>query len=212
LRSRFEAGQSAYYVGSSSELDALIESLGEENLGVAEPPDGPGGNAMPLLSSQGFFLSQAGSDTQVALALEFIQFATNSENQMYLAEAGGFIPVNAAIDLSEGTYMDTLISVARNAIAKPNSIHMQTVLARGDTYYERVLEGGEVPESVVVELTTAINDEHGIAPLPTPEPTQPPAPEPVEEEDNGSLMLEGEDPGADIEATPEGDSENASNE
>jgi arabinogalactan oligomer / maltooligosaccharide transport system substrate-binding protein len=178
LRERFESGQSAYYVGSSRHLSALQDSLGPDTLGVAPAPDGPGGNAVPLLSSHGFFFSQAGSDTQVALAMEFIQFVTNAESQAYLAEAAQVIPVNATVDLPDESPIETLLEIARNAIAPPNTFHMQTVREYGNAYYRRVLDDGENPVEVVVEVTQTINERNGIAPLPTPEPT-PAEPDPA---------------------------------
>lgn len=195
LRERFEAGQIAYYVGPSSEMQGLIQSLGEEVLGVAEPPDGPGGNASTFLRSQGFFLSRAGSETQVALALEFIQFVTNAENQLFLAESAGLIPVNATVDVPDTTRMSTLLEIARNAYAPPNTLFMDTIRQRGSEFYTRVLEENESPEQVVAELSTAINEAHGISPLPTPEPTQPVEVSPVEPGDP-DILFDDEDPDA----------------
>ncbi|MEX1020159.1 MAG: extracellular solute-binding protein [Litorilinea sp.] len=210
LRSRFEAGEIAYYVGSSADLAELRESMGEETLGVATLPAGPGGNGVPLLTSQGFFISQSGTDVQISLILELIRFMTNAESQTFLAESAGSTPVNATVDVGEESPMGTFMEISRNAIARPNNIYMRTVRANGEEFYSRVLEDNEEAGAVVQTLTTAINEENGIAPLPTPEPTSLPASEPVEGDEPDSIMLEGEDPqaeGSDADTGTESDTE-----
>jgi hypothetical protein len=88
------------------------------------------------------------------------------------------IPVNATVDLPDESPIETLLEIARNAIAPPNTFHMQTVREYGNAYYRRVLDDGENPVEVVVEVTQTINERNGIAPLPTPEPT-PAEPDPA---------------------------------
>lgn len=193
LRSQFEAGQSAYYVGSSEDLPELISALGEDVLGVATLPAGPGGNGVPLLAAQGFFISQAGTDIQVALALDFIQYMTNADSQQFLAESVGFTPVNATLDMDESGPMGIFTEIARNAVATSNSRYMQPVWANGNEYYQRVLDEGADPQQAVRAVTDLINEVNGIAPLPTPEPTTVPAAPPVEEDGTDSIMLDGEE-------------------
>lgn len=201
LRELYETGQSAYYIGSSDALPALQDSLGEDVLGVATLPAGPGGNGLPLLASQGFFISQSGTEAQVNLALEFIRFMTSAESQAFLAQSASFTPVNSTVELEENSPTDIFMEIARNAVAPPNTDFMQTVRTYGDEFYTRVLEEGEDPALVVETLTRTINDENGIAPLPTPEPTQLPPAELLEPEDE----LEAESSTSDGEELPEGE-------
>lgn len=178
LLAQFLAGETAYYVGSSTEFNTLQEALGPGALGVALLPSGPSGGGRPLVSAYGFVFRDTASATAMTLAQDFARFFTDAESQAHLMQTAHIIPANATVDLSRDPALVTFAEQIRAGLVTPNHPYWNTVREMGNDYYRAVLDGGEDPALVVETVTRQINEANGVAPLPTPEAAPSPA-EPV---------------------------------
>lgn len=175
LREWFMNGQSAYYVGGPQELAELRRALGDDVLGVAVLPSGPGGDATPFAQVRGFVYRESAGDALVNLARTFARFATDPDSQSYLMETVDKVPAHAAVPLGADSVFAVFSTQFQTARLVPNHPAWATVERMADEAYRRVLEEGEDAQVVVAQVTTAINAANGIAPL-VPTPTPEPAP------------------------------------
>jgi maltose-binding protein MalE len=182
LRSLFETGQIAYYVGGPEELQTLMTALGE-NLGVTLLPSGPGGDAVPELEVTAFYFSGAASPSQVALAMEFVQFATHIESQILLAELAADVPANAMVALTDNANIQAFIEQSRSAILIPDVPEMDAFMRYLPLAFDAVLLNNEDPQGAVFRVAQRINAANQLEMiLPTPTPLAVPAPTPSREE------------------------------
>ena len=172
IKTLFEQGQSAYYVGTADEHTELSDAIGAENLQVAILPSGPLGNASPLLLASGYFFSDALSDSEFHLALKFVEFATSAENQTLVAEMTDRIPANATLDLSDRPFLSIFSEQAELARGVPNMHQIRRVAELGDQAYVDVLESGADPQVTVAAVTRQMNEALGFEPLVGPDDTQ----------------------------------------
>ncbi|MBX3012694.1 MAG: extracellular solute-binding protein [Caldilineaceae bacterium] len=184
LLRRFQAGNIAYYVGSTSEYGSILASRGYTAtaavtgsiavtdaaaigpIGVALLPTGPTGSAAaPLLQVQAFLFSHVSSDKQRAMALALAQFASNAEQQTSLMRGAGVIPANQRVRVNARLEPVSAVFVAqaRNGIALPPGPEIDPILRFGDDAYAQVLEGLIDPATAAVQTTAAINQANGFA-------------------------------------------------
>jgi arabinogalactan oligomer/maltooligosaccharide transport system substrate-binding protein len=170
LRSRFVDDGITYYVGSASELNAIMTALGEANVGVAVLPAGPTGSAGPLLTTQAALFSDVSSANQRKLALAVAQFMTNAEQAATLMRQAGHVPANSRVRVNPrlNPNIASFVAQARTAVPLVNIPQMDVVMEVGGDAYARVLEGVAEPGEVALEITNAINEFNGVASV-TPE-------------------------------------------
>ncbi|MCE7984849.1 MAG: extracellular solute-binding protein [Caldilinea sp. CFX5] len=186
LLERFIAGGVAYYVGQTSEYDAILAgrtvdpAAGAQaaiaQIGVAPLPQGPNGSAGPFLQTQGLLFSKVSSTNQRTLALALAQFMTNAEQQTTFMRTVGIIPANRRVQVNATLepVIATFIDQVRTAAPLPNLPALDIVLRLGDSAYSQVLEGEVDPATAATNITAAINESKGLAPrLSIKEATQP---------------------------------------
>jgi maltose-binding protein MalE len=151
-----------------------------------------------------------------SLALEFMRFATETSSQQLLMNQAGIIPTNANVngsttneqtgnttrtsDRSEidgAPFITVLIEQAQSGYVLPSAIWWQPLVELGSGAYTAVLEDNRDPNTVVAELTRALNAANGIVVTPTPTPQTPSADVLREEAGDGE-----DEAGADGEPTP----------
>ena len=163
LQERFLAGDAAYYIGSSQDLQVLATGLGEGALGVAPLPSGPIGPAGPLLGVEGLLFSSASSEGQAELALALAEFIANPEQSALLMREVQRIPANLSLNINPSLMpvMNNLSIQSRNSIALPNTGEVDTLLGTVSATYDRVLEGLIDPAAAATEVTVAANQRLG---------------------------------------------------
>jgi len=152
LRTRFVAGESAYYVAGPDEARTLQEQLGTANLGVTTLPSGPEGEAGPLLQSIGFLLSARLSPQQQELALEVINYATSVESQARLLSLADSVPTNVGLDVADDSLIAPFVEQARTAQLLVNAPQMEIILGMGNSAYQAVLRNELTPSAAAVAL------------------------------------------------------------
>lgn len=124
LARRFLAGELPYLVTDSRNIprlrDGLTEMFGEDALGVALLPSGPGGGAgTPVLNVDAFAFSRATDQDELNLAMEFARFMVSNQQQIQLAtEAVGRIPANAQVRLSQSVPEATAVLARQSRTAR----------------------------------------------------------------------------------------------
>lgn len=164
LRSLFEEGTLAYYVGPSSELLRLQDALGADALGVATLPAGPNDSAGPFLTVEPFFLSTASSQAQAERAVLLARFLSNAEQQRRLAQQTGRIPANPQVRINRriAPAVASFLDQSRTAVPLRLIPQMFQAIAQGQEAYAQVLEGLAPPADVAQELTARVNDANGL--------------------------------------------------
>jgi len=95
LQKAFNRGQLAYLTCESSWIPYLREMLGADKLGVVLLPRGEQGPASPLLFSSTALFNRFSSPDQTELALRFIQFLSNTEQQKKLITEKGVANISS---------------------------------------------------------------------------------------------------------------------
>ncbi len=95
LQQAFSRGQLAYLTCESSWIPYLREGLGPEKLGVVLLPRGEQGPATPLIYSSTALFNRFSSPAQTELALRFIQFLSNTEQQKKLITEKGVANISS---------------------------------------------------------------------------------------------------------------------
>jgi ABC-type glycerol-3-phosphate transport system substrate-binding protein len=160
----FATGRVAYYVGSSTEVHVLRESLGEDMVGVARLPAGPQRPAGPFLESEAIVINASSSPTQTELVLRLARFLTGTEQQAQLARQAAHIPttVNVRVDPRLHPATATFMAQIQTAVPLPNLPQMSAVLTQGDTAYVLALEGVVSAAEAAQQLTTQVNAAFGL--------------------------------------------------
>jgi maltose-binding protein MalE len=161
----FVSSRVAYYVGSSTEIHTLRESLGEDVVGVAKLPEGPHRAAGPFLESDAIVINASSSSSQTELALRLARFLTSTEQQTQLTRQAALIPANANVRVDHRLYPATaaFLAQAQNAVPRPNLPQASVLLSQGDMAYALALEGEMSVAEAAQELTHQVNNTFGFA-------------------------------------------------
>lgn len=164
LRNRFITDDVDYYIGSSDELNTILDAVGEERLGVTTLPSGPLGSAGPLLNVEGIYFSSVSSSNQRKLALELALFTTNAEQQSLLMRKALHAPANNNVRINPRLYpiIASIVAQARTAIPLVNTRQMASVMTLGADGYTKVLEGVIDPVTAAAEVTAQVNEASGL--------------------------------------------------
>ncbi|MFM7575574.1 MAG: extracellular solute-binding protein, partial [Microcystaceae cyanobacterium] len=95
LQKAFNRGHLAYLTCESSWIPDLREGLGADKGGVVLLPRGEQGPASPLLFSSTALFNRFASPDQTELALRFIQFLSNTEQQKKLITEKGVANISS---------------------------------------------------------------------------------------------------------------------
>lgn len=190
LRNRFRAGSVAYYVGYADEYNQIVQSssaesgaastsdaaqgeaaptdspaLSPQDIGVTLLPDGPAGNAGPLLFGESYFFNSASAPRQLRLALSIVDFATNAENSTALMREAALVPANISVRVNArlDPNMASFVSQTRSAVPYPNVPSNAEWVRQGTTVYRQVMQGILSPAQAADELTQALVDVPGFA-------------------------------------------------
>lgn len=157
LLANFIAGRSAYLIGGAEHLPALQAQMSTDAFGLAVLPAGPNGDATPLYRVRTFLLPRTVSEQQARLALEFVAFATNAENQNQWMERVSQLPANANVDVNQLPALATFSEQLRTAQRTDNGPEMAALLARGDQLYRAVLNDDVAPAAAVEQFVQTVN-------------------------------------------------------
>lgn len=144
----------AFYVCQTTDIPYLQEKLGDR-LGVAMLPGDQEKPASPLLFMRVAVLNKESNLEQTQLALKFIKFATNQEQQTATAASlQSFIPANkkVTIDARLSPRENILLTQSRSSIAIP-----LTYLAKVNLFFEKIepfyqqIKGGEISATQAVD-------------------------------------------------------------
>ena len=150
LQRAFGRGQLAYLVCESSWIPYLREILGVEKLGVTLLPRGKEGPASPLMYSSVALFNRFSSPAQTELALRFVQFLSNVEQQRKLITEKGIanISSNQRVTLDPRLYPITGIFLAQSRTAEVISLdmftgesHLKEDIERIERFYQKALLG-----------------------------------------------------------------------
>ncbi len=158
----FTSGRVAYYIGSSTEMHTLRESLEEGSVGVAKLPAGPNGPAGPFLETEAIAINASSSQTELVLRLA--RFLTSAEQQTQLARHAAHVPTSPSVRVDYRLYPATaaFLAQAQNAIPRPNLPQMSVLLTQGDMAYALALEGEMSVTEAAQELTAQVNSAFGL--------------------------------------------------
>jgi ABC-type glycerol-3-phosphate transport system substrate-binding protein len=151
-----------FYVCQTIDIPYLKEKLGDR-LGVAMLPGDQEQPASPLLFTRVAVLNKESNLEQTQLALKFIKFATNQEQQTVTAASlQSFIPANkkVIIDARLAPRENILLTQSRSSIAIP-----LTYLAKVNLFFEKVepfyqqIKGGEISAIQAVDEMQKVLEE-----------------------------------------------------
>lgn len=164
LRARFTTGAVAYLVDRPQALAHMEDALGAD-LRIVRLPTGPVADAAPFLLTTGLVLSKSIPEEQTQLAIDFIAYATNSDNQTKLVNEGRLLPANISVPIDPS---DPLFSFAKEANANtsyPNLIQMAMVEQLGMGFYTHLLsdeiDRGIELDALVRDIVADINRANG---------------------------------------------------
>ncbi|MBK8988693.1 MAG: extracellular solute-binding protein [Chloroflexi bacterium] len=163
LQVAFTNGETAMLVGPTSVLGVLEQTMDNANLGVAQLPAGPGGEARPWLQTTAFFMKADSFPDQQALALSFAEFATNAANQTYLMEQTRLVPVNVNVSAENAPIISSLLRRVNSAFTPPNVAELTAVLTYGDEVYQELLAGEKSPLAIACDFTISVDRANGFA-------------------------------------------------
>ncbi|MBE2200274.1 MAG: extracellular solute-binding protein [Anaerolinea sp.] len=153
----FVAGEVALLVGPASLLGALEAQMPADTLRVTRLPAGPQGEAHPWLQTAAFFLTADLSVEQQALALAFIEFATNNTNQTALMTQTRLMPVNVNINTEDAPIISGFLQSVNTAYFPPNIPQITAVLLNGHRVYADILTGETDPLAAACEFTRLVD-------------------------------------------------------
>lgn len=171
LRQRLADGTAAFYVGDSSELPLVRQSLGEERTGVTTLPIGPfNGPASPMLQTDTLVFSPVTNTGEQAIALRLAEFLTNPQMQLQLAAADiGRIPAGAEPSVGANLPAGSLVvsRQIRTAQVIPLALRPSwNVLTEPggpfESGYRAALAGVVSPIEFVTTATATLTAQHGM--------------------------------------------------
>lgn len=142
LNDLFAAGDVAFYAVGPEALDGLSEALGDD-LGVALLPDGPGGAAGPIITTDAFLFNWASSRQQANIALELGQFLTNQEQSTIFLREAEIVPANRLVRVDPRIYplLAAFQQQSLTASILPGDLDREIFFDAGDRMIGRVLTG-----------------------------------------------------------------------
>lgn len=161
----FEAGEAAYYIGSSKQLPDFTDELGQNTVALAPLPAGPVGEASPLLNTTAFMLNAAMDVDQLPLAQAFVNYATNPENQALLFDEAQLIPANINFEVPDDSKLVAIRAQVARVTVLPNAPQSAMLLQLGNDAYRAVLREDVPPEEAVAALVAGFNEQNA---TPTP--------------------------------------------
>ena len=164
----FLEGKVAYWVGDSSWLVLLMQTFGEDVVGVAPLPAGPNNNpAGPFLYTAALMFNAASSPAQTERALRLAQFLTNVEQQTTMVLQSKFAPANRQVRIDPRVAPGVAAVATQTKTAVP-WLHLPQlfdpengVLAYGDDIYVKALAGDIGLNEAATELTNLVNTRYG---------------------------------------------------
>lgn len=166
LANLFKAGQSAFYVGESEELNDLRAALGADVIGVAPLPAGPNGPAGPLLRTEALMFNTYSSPAQARTALKLAQFLTSVEQQIRLlrGDQADRIPANRRVRIDSRVY--PALAAFRIQVRTARPVHdlsqIADLLRQGDEIYLQVLTGVISPDEAAQQITALFGEAYDI--------------------------------------------------
>jgi len=161
-RLAFLNGESAYYVGTASEYKSLLQSSeGIEQLETGLLPSGDGGDASPILLTQGLMVNSATSDGRARLIGDLVRFLTDQETAEYIAVTANVVPANATVDLSQIPGLTAFAQQALAATVLLNTPEQNELVASIDDLFVDVLNNDVPPEEAVATLFSRLSAERG---------------------------------------------------
>jgi arabinogalactan oligomer / maltooligosaccharide transport system substrate-binding protein len=163
LNQLFVDGAVAYRVVPSETTSRFIEILGSDVVGVATLPGGPEGEAGPLITVDGFAISNR-NGSAVQPALDFIRYATRAEAQRLLMDIAPTLPANATVDVSINPLLTIYADQLSEGLLYPNNPAMTSIVEFGGDGYVWVQSGLLSPEEAAAEVVELIEQARGMSP------------------------------------------------
>ena len=144
LRELFAAGEIAYYVAGPEEM-ALIQALVEEenslDFAIAPLPEGPAGEAGPLLRAETILLYAHDSPQQAQIAEALALFLVNQQQSIRFMRELKHVPTNPNIRVDRRIYprVNGFAQQVQSAVVIPNEIPSETLVEAGNLAYASVL-------------------------------------------------------------------------
>lgn len=168
----FMQGQSAYYIGSSSQLRRFEQALGEAVVGIAALPAGPVGAASPIMRTDALMLNATLDEPQRTLAERFMTVLSSSENQQVLFILTQRYPANISIDVADDAARAAIQAQSTRVTVLPNAPQTEALLGLADTPYIAVLTGGVAPAEAAAAFVDAVNSANALMITPTAPPVE----------------------------------------
>lgn len=159
LLDRFKKGEFAFLVDGPWSIGELRAALGDQ-LGVTALPAGPAGPAQPWLSADGVMINPRLNTQQQWLALLLARHFTSPASALQLSSLANRLPANRTVALTD-PLLQGFLAQGANAQPLPMLPAMTQVWGYGGDMLIKALDGGEDPNTVVVETTTLINEANG---------------------------------------------------
>ena len=165
LQDAFINGKLAYNVCWSNQIPFFRESLGADNLGVALLPSGNNNEKpSPLLISSNFLFSSASSRNQTQIALNFVQFLINAQQQTEIAvKYRSIISANKQVDIDPRLFPIQGILEEQSQTGLSYGLdqvqQISFITKYGDDFYIRIIAGEISPEQAADQLVQIVNQE-----------------------------------------------------
>jgi len=170
LLGEFLSGKSAYHVASAEQANELLLAISQNDLTVALLPEGTAGPGRPFVWIDGLMVNADLPPERAELAARFLNFAGSVDGQTEILAQHLLLPANSAVLVDRYPSVMRMAEQLQSAQLLLNQPWLPTVIALGDTAYQRVLADGAAPIDAVAEMYTALAadaDRYGIT-VPTP--------------------------------------------
>lgn len=149
LRTKFSRGEVAYLIDRPPAL-AKLDVVSGSDFRVTQLPAGPTSGASPLLLTSGLALRRGAATEAKQLALEFIDFATNSANQTLLIRNFRLLPARVDINIAASDPLAVFADQAAVSTPYPTRAEMVAVEELGQQFYASLMTD-EKKEDVEIE-------------------------------------------------------------
>jgi ABC-type glycerol-3-phosphate transport system substrate-binding protein len=158
LHELFASGELAYYIAGPQELaniEALVEDENALDFAVAPLPQGPAGQAGPLLHAETVLLYAHDSPQQAQIAEALARFLVNQQQSIRFMRELEHVPANPVIRVDQRIYprVNGFAQQAQSAVVIPNEISTETLFAAGDLAYASVLSGLSTPAEALCRFS-----------------------------------------------------------
>jgi ABC-type glycerol-3-phosphate transport system substrate-binding protein len=160
LSDLFAQGSAAYLIAPATQYPALVAQMGAEQVAIAQLPQGPLGAAGSLLQVQSLLFNPHSSAGQRAVALDWAQFLTNTEQSRLLMRLTGRAPANRNVQVLATAYpvVAAVTNQSRTAVSTRYKQTLAELLPVGDRILAEMLEGTLDPSQALPEFATALGD------------------------------------------------------